>query len=78
VLDRSRGDKPPAGRDEITDQPYLVWVKKEQTPEEESSVLMKPGESVKGKSFTVTVIDIQAPRYVETPGPDFGGQGIKL
>jgi hypothetical protein len=53
-------------------------VEKDRTPEEESSVLMKPGVSVKGKSFTVTVIQIQQPRYVETPGPDLGGQGIKL
>jgi len=65
-LDRSRGDKPPADGDEVTGQPYLVRVKQDQTPEEESSVLMKPGVPVKGKSFTVTVIDIQAPRYVET------------
>jgi len=38
---------------------------------------MKPGVSVKGKSFTVTVIQIQQPRYVKTPDPDFGGQGLK-
>jgi len=77
ALDRSRGSKPPADRDWITGERYFVRVKKDQTPEEESSVLMKPGVSVKGKSFTVTVIQIQQPRYIKTPGPDFGGQGLK-
>jgi hypothetical protein len=65
-LDRTQGSKPPAQRDYVTGRPYLVRVKKDQAPEEESSVLMKPGESVKGKSFTVTVIEIHAPRYVES------------
>jgi len=78
ALDRSRGSKPPAERDGVTGQPYFVRVEKDQTPREELSVLMKPGVSVKGKSFTVTVIHIQQPRYVETPGPDFGGQGMEL
>ena len=66
ALDRTWGSKPPASRDTITGKPYLVKVKTGEVPEEELSVIMKPGESVKGKSFTVTVIDIQEPRYVET------------
>ncbi len=66
ALDFTQGSEPPAQRDNVTGRPYLVRVKKDQAPEEESSVLMKPGESVKGKSFTVTVTDIHAPRYVET------------
>jgi len=78
ALDRSRGSTPPAERDFVTGQPYLVRVNQDQTPEEKLSVLMNPGVSVKGKSFTVTVIHIQQPRYVETPGPDFGGQGMEL
>ena len=66
ALDRTRGVKPPASRDTITGKPYLLRLVKGEAPEEDLSVLMKPGESVKGKSFTVTVIDIQPPRYVET------------
>lgn len=66
VIDRTRGARPPASRDWITGKPYLLKLAKGESPEEELSVLMKPGESVKGKSFTVTVIDIQQPRYVET------------
>jgi len=65
-IDRSLGSEPPAERDEVTGQPYLVRVKKDQGPEDESRILMKPGESVKGKSSTVSVIEVQAPRYVET------------
>ncbi len=65
-IDRTPGDTPPAERDEVTGQPYLIRVKKDQQPEENLGVMMKPGQSVKGKSFTVTVIDIQPPRYVET------------
>ncbi len=65
-IDRSRGAKPPARRDKVTRRPYLVKVKAGEMPEQEMTVLMRPGESVKGKSFTVTVIEIQQPRYVET------------
>jgi hypothetical protein len=66
ALDRSWGANPPAGRDWVTGKPYLVRVEKDQTPEEESSVVMKVGGSVKGKAFTVIVIRIKKPRYTET------------
>ena len=66
ALDRTSGSKPLANRDTVTGKPYLVKVTQGEVPEEKSSVLMKPGESVKGKSYTITVIDIQQPRYVET------------
>jgi hypothetical protein len=66
AIDRTWGSKPPASGDTITGVPYLVRVKAYDLPEEELSVLMKPGESVKGKSFALTVIEIQQPRYVET------------
>jgi hypothetical protein len=66
ALDRSRGSKPPADRDWVTGQSYFVRVEKDRALDEESSVFMKPGVSVKGKSLTVTVIQIQQPRYVET------------
>ena len=64
-VDRSRGAKPPARRDRVTGRPFLVKVNAGEMPEEEMTVLMKPGESVKGKSFSVSVIDIQPPRYVK-------------
>jgi hypothetical protein len=64
-IDRTTGTKPPLWRDEVTDKPFLVIVRKAQSPEEKMSVLMKRGESVKGKSYTVTVVDIREPRYVK-------------
>jgi len=66
MLDRSSESEPPPERDEVTGLPYLVRVQKDQTPEEQASLMMKPGETVKSKSFTLTVIEIQEPRYVET------------
>jgi hypothetical protein len=66
ALDRTRGSRPPSGRDWVTGIRFLVRVKQSQQPEEELSVVMNLGASVKGKSYTVTVIDIQEPRYVRT------------
>jgi len=66
ALDRTRGGTPPASRDIITGKPYLISVKENEKPEERLSVPMKPNELVKGKSYTVTVIAIQEPRYIET------------
>ncbi|MDY0170083.1 MAG: hypothetical protein RBS80_26300 [Thermoguttaceae bacterium] len=66
LLDRTSGSKPPSGKDFVTGHPYLIKVKAGEVPEEETSLVMKIGASVKGKSFAVTVLDIQSPRYVET------------
>lgn len=65
VLDRTRGAKPPATRDWVTGQRYLVKVKPRELPEETLSLLMKPGESTKGRAFTATVVEIREPRYVD-------------
>jgi hypothetical protein len=65
-IDRTTGTKPPSWRDEVTDKPFLIKVRQGQTRGEELTVWMKPGESVKGKLFTVTVLDIQEPQYVKT------------
>lgn len=65
-LDRTSASKPPSGKDFVTGQPYLVKVRAGEASEEQMNLLMKPGASVKGKSFTVVVLDIQHPRYVET------------
>ncbi|MHB9081560.1 MAG: hypothetical protein ACYC3X_29170 [Pirellulaceae bacterium] len=65
-LDRTSGSTPPSGKDFVTGQPYLIKVKAGEVPEEQMSLVMKPGASVKKKSFTVTVLDIHEPRYVET------------
>lgn len=67
-LDRTSGSKPPSGRDFVTGHPYLIKVKAGEVPEEEMSLVMTISASVKGKSFTVTVLDIQGPRYVKTKG----------
>ncbi len=65
-LDRTSGCKPPASRDMISGKPYQVKVKAGEVPEEELSVVMKHGASVKTKFYTVTVLEIQEPQYVET------------
>jgi hypothetical protein len=66
ALDPSRGSTPPPDRDWVTGQPYFIKVERDRAPDEESSVLMKPGVSVKGKTLSVTVIEIQQPRHVDT------------
>lgn len=66
VLDWTTGSEPPPERDKVTGLPYLIRVQKDKISAQELSVLMKPGQSANGKSFTVTVIDVQAPRYIET------------
>ena len=55
--------KPPSWRDE-SEKPYLIKVAKEQI-QEEFSLVMQPGASVQGESFTVSIIDIEEPRYVK-------------
>ena len=65
VLDSTWGPTPPSWRDRVTGQVYLVRVEKDKTLEEHS-LIMRPGESVRGKAFTVHVVEIQRPRYVKT------------
>jgi hypothetical protein len=67
ALDRTRGAKPPPSRDTITGEPYLVKVNAAREPDEVLSVLMKPGEVVRGKQYTVTVVDIREPVYIGEP-----------
>ena len=55
--------KPPSWRDE-SEKPYLIKVAKEQI-QEEFSLVMQPGASVQGESFTVSILDIEEPRYVK-------------
>jgi hypothetical protein len=70
--DRSRGATPRAWRDRVTGKPFIVRVKKRQkpepgeSPEERASPVMDPGESAKGRTVTVTVLEIQGPWYVKT------------
>jgi hypothetical protein len=66
-LDRTSGSTPPPERDEVTDKPFLVRVKRPGSPEEQLSVVMKAGEVVKGKTYKITVIETGQPRYVKTP-----------
>jgi hypothetical protein len=64
-MDDTRGNEPPANRDHVSNREYIIKLQGQAT-QDEMRVVMKPGASVKGKSCTVTVIDIQKPRYVET------------
>ena len=43
---------------------YLVLARKDQV-HEEFSLVMQPGASIQGESFTVSIIDIEEPRYVK-------------
>ena len=63
-IDHTRGSKPPFWRDEVSDKPYLIKVAKEQV-QEEFSLVMQPGASVEGKIFTVTILEIEEPIYIE-------------
>jgi hypothetical protein len=65
-LDRTSGPQPPSGKDFVTGQPYRIKVKVGEAPEEEMSLVMKRGATITGKSWTVTVLEIDAPRYVAT------------
>jgi hypothetical protein len=64
-LDWTKGNKPPAKRDVVSNREHIIKLQG-QNGEDEVRLVMKPGASVKGKSYTVTVIDIQKPRYVPT------------
>lgn len=65
AMDRTIGSKPPAWRDRVSGNPYLVVVRRNQLYEE-FSLLMQPGISAQGEFFAVSVLQIQEPRYVKT------------
>jgi hypothetical protein len=64
-LDWTKGNEPPAKRDGVSNREYIIKLQG-QNVQDEMRTVMKPGASVKGKFYTVTVIDIQKPRYVPT------------
>jgi|SRR5262245_43445823 len=67
ALDRTRGEKPPPDRD-LRGTPYLVKVIEAQGSEEVLSIVMKPGEFVRGTRFMVSVLEIHDPIYAD-PNP---------
>jgi hypothetical protein len=67
-LDWERGSTPPPSRDEFTGKPYFVKVQRgRDDPEEILQVRMNAGEVAKGTSYSVMVIKIEEPQYVEIP-----------
>jgi hypothetical protein len=62
ALDHTRGNMPPASRDTVSNREYIIKLKG-QNVQEEVRLVMKPGASIKGKSYTVSVVEIQKPRY---------------
>jgi hypothetical protein len=64
VLDRTIWGKPPAWRDWVTGQPYVMRVRGDQPQEELFSLILRRGASAKGKSFNISVLEIEKPRYV--------------
>ena len=65
MLDSTWGPTPPSWRDQVTGIVYLIRLKKDQA-HEEHSLIMWPGISVHGETFTVHVLEIGPPRYVKT------------
>lgn len=63
MLDDTLGSTPPSWRDQVTGATYLTSVEKDAI-REEHSVIMRPGAFVRGKAFTVQVLQIQPPRYI--------------
>jgi hypothetical protein len=66
AIDGTRGPMPPPSRDWITDKPYVVRVRHGNVPDEILSLVVTPGQSVQGKSFTVVIDSIDNPFYCDT------------
>jgi hypothetical protein len=64
-LDRTRGREPPSNRD-ITGEYYLVRVTATDGSAETLSIRLNAGEQTARKRFTVIVIQILKPTYVQT------------
>ena len=65
ALDWTKGNQPPPNRDWVSNREYLIKLQGK-NGQDDLRLVMKPGASAKGSSHTVTVIDIENPRYVPT------------
>jgi len=65
AIDSTRGDKPPANRDNVSNREYLIKLQK-QNDLEELRVVMKPAATAAGKRYTIKIEEIEKPRYVPT------------
>jgi hypothetical protein len=65
ALDWTKGNQPPPSRDTVSNREYLIRLEG-QNGQDDLRLVMKPGAAVKGSSYTVTVGDIEKPRYVPT------------
>jgi hypothetical protein len=65
-IDRNRGSKPPAERS-LLGHPYLVRAKIAAEAEETLSVIMKPGERIRGVRVTISVTEVREPVYIASP-----------
>ena len=63
AIDQTLGKNPPSWRDWVSGQPYRLKIKKGQWLED-FDLILRPGEHVRGKHFTITVIQIQKPIYI--------------
>jgi hypothetical protein len=64
ALDSTRGSKPPADRDSISNREFLVRFQ-EPGVEEEVRIMMRPGTVSSGKRFKVRIEEIRKPVYTE-------------
>ena len=65
MIDRTLGSNPPSWRDLVTGKYYQIELDKDQQ-QEEFSVRINPGETVKGQYFEVHILDIKKPKYIKT------------
>ena len=68
VLDRSRSATPSEGKDYISDQRYLVRIGVNEEEGQLPVLLMNPGEVTSNDTFSVSVVNIDPPQYIDTIG----------
>ena len=63
ALDAQRGNEPPASRDWLSGREYIIRLQNGET--QETRLVLKRGASAKTRGYTVTVVDVTKPRYVD-------------
>ena len=66
-IDRTSGPMPPKDSDSVTGKPYLIRVKTTKSQIDACTVVMRRGPIVTKEPYTIIVIDIQEPRYIDLP-----------
>jgi hypothetical protein len=64
-VDRTWGSNPPPSAERVVGKPYLVRITGN-GGHEEFSVIMQSDASVKGRHFSVSVLEIREPKYIDS------------